>query len=319
MQLVQSKHPLHFTRFDRVKDTSILARASIVLLFIPLFFIDLGAKHSPITVEFFEACHCIFFFLAGLLTFPLIKLPAKQGVVWAVSAVFFLSLIIETTQEWVGRSFQWADIYRNLLGFCMGACVIIFSKTPNSARKIKAAICFCILLSLALFERSPLITQIASQLYMRTNLPILVDFEHEFELLNWSAKNATLSYSEDALFIDAKSSKKMAKVSFKHFPQDWSEFEDVVVRVENVGKGPIKVKLVIGNTEQGDKLTKEMIASPGLHLINMHYHKRVEASDINRFTLFAKSTASRDMAQLKLHSVYLEQANQANNRVSEDM
>lgn len=301
MQLAQPKQAFHHS-----KVISLFARIGFVFLFTPLFFVNLGTRNAPITVEFLDACHCIFFFFAALLTFSHIKLPVKQRVLLTLSAIFFISLVVESAQELVGRSFQWADIYRNVLGFGLGASVVIFKKSDNALRKTKAALCFCFLLSLALFERAPLITQAANQLYMRTHSPVLANFEHEFELLNWSAKHANLSHSGNAMFIDTNSSQKMAKVSFKHFPQDWSEFDHVVVEMENVGKEPIKIKLVVTNTKQDDKAVKEISLHPGLSIVKLSYAHLLVASDINRLTLYAQSP-TKNRAQIKLHSVSLNQ------------
>ncbi len=171
---MDENNPIEIVKGDT--ERSLFLKVIVLFSLIPLFFINLGGKHSPIVLEFIESGHFVVFFIAGLFLFPNIKLPIPERFLFSLRGIAAISFVIESLQEAVGRHFSLIDIYRNLIGYGMGASFIVLKGTQLTKLKLKSAFVFSILLIVTVIERKSLINQIANELSTFNSLEIIADY-----------------------------------------------------------------------------------------------------------------------------------------------
>ena len=160
------------------KSTEKFTFIKIIILFslVPLFFINLGSRHTPLMLEVIESGHFFVFFITALFIFPIIKLPIPERFLFSLIGVVAISFVVESLQEAVGRNFSMIDIYRNLIGFGMGASFMVLRKAKMTKLKLQSWAVFVLLLTVTLIERQSLIHQVANEINTFNNFEILAEY-----------------------------------------------------------------------------------------------------------------------------------------------
>ena len=156
-----------------------------------------------------------------------------------------LSLLIEFLQETFNRTFDWSDIFLNLLGSCL---VLIWltlkDKKPYSFSYNSIIVINILLLIIILF---PIYQAILIQLKIHQSFPILSIFNEKIELKKWKGDNLSLTRntipysSQYSLQATMLASRKYNPVTLKHFAKNWTGFKSLKINVELDSKLPIEL------------------------------------------------------------------------------
>lgn len=122
-----------------------------------LFFIPIPKDlKTKVGIQLLDSCHIIFFCIFALAFYPFLRGPLSLRIPGFLGGVLAVSWVIETIQTSVGRSFQWDDIQRNVLGALLGLTlyhVLTGLRKSGSGIRILALIA---VLVIVLIERKPL-------------------------------------------------------------------------------------------------------------------------------------------------------------------
>lgn len=123
-----------------------------VLFFIPVPEFMKGKLGSAIL----NTGHIIFFSVFAIGFYRFTKGKNRTRIPRFLIMVFLLSILVELLQSSVGRSFQWDDILRNILGSILGISVLLHFQRPHKphwALRISLFIAICVAV---VIERIPL-------------------------------------------------------------------------------------------------------------------------------------------------------------------
>lgn len=106
--------------------------------------------------------HIIFFCMFALAFYPFTKGRNRTRLPRFLLIVFALSLLVETIQSSVGRSFQWEDILRNELGAILGISIQMHFQRPHKAHWALRISLLVAITVVILVERVPLYEKLLS-------------------------------------------------------------------------------------------------------------------------------------------------------------
>lgn len=288
------------------------------LCFMPLFFIRIQSNGSPFVGELLDGAHIGVFFVVGWVLFPLISGTFTRKSIYLVVITAIASLLIEGIQESVGRAFQVDDIIRNFIGLALGLSLRIRLKSTTPESKRFANIGFAICVTIFLVERFPLVKLMAAQAYFRINAPVLADFDHEFEMMNWKANYSQIAYENGALVLYTTPDKHYSGVFFRDFPADWRRYSTLHVKIENVQDSPQTLTLKItdlthdlGVHHYDERFNQAFILKPGENHITVAIDdierapksRLLNISEISRVDLFLSEPGNGEI--FRIDELYL--------------
>ncbi|GGF67600.1 VanZ family protein [Alteromonas lipolytica] len=141
---------------------------SLILVCVLVFFVLSALFFIPVPKELqnkvggavLNTGHIIFFSLFALTFYPFTKGRNRTRLPRFLFIVFMLSLLIETIQSTVGRTFQWEDIMRNELGAILGISIQMHFQGPHKAHWLLRIGLLITIVTAILVERMPLIEKI---------------------------------------------------------------------------------------------------------------------------------------------------------------
>lgn len=228
---------------------------SLVIIALPFFFITgPGWLTTNLGKYLGNLGHIPFFALLTLLASS--RLPLDRPRRWFLfsAAVLFVSLVMEFVQSRIGRSADWQDVLRNLVGswlvlfWLQKPCIRIWSGRLATGSFVLAEVVLSLALAL-------------EQQQLEARLPTLADFENVSEEKRWEPIAGTVMQSEENASHGKFSLKGLLKaapfsgISLSRLPHDWSAYNSLNFDLYNPQPKPLYMTLRIHDAghELGDR------------------------------------------------------------------
>lgn len=291
-----------------------LRYAIAALCLIPLFFIKFEITASPFFAEVLDAGHIVVFFIFGWLAFPKISGGTKRRILILVLITLIASFLVEITQEWVGRAFQFQDIVRNYLGLGLSIALRLYFLTSKKAIKLYASLALFVFVGLLGFERSTLINLTLGKAYFYFNMPTLADFTYPFEAANWEGNYADIEYTEGGLLVKTESSRAFSGAFFRDFPSDWRQYQKLHLVIKNMQAKPLAITLKItdlqheiGLKHYDERYNGEFTLLPGMNQFVIELStiqtapklRNLDMEKVQRVELFLSHVSNGDRFMIK--------------------
>ena len=282
----------------------------LILSSIFLFIIDGPSDHENLIYHaLWNLGHPILFAILTLYIleyhFKHHSLPVKAFLVLLLSLT--LGLIIELVQEKLNRTFDWQDIFNNILGSCLLLMwVSLKDKKRTSLLHGSTLVVGIILLSFILF---PLYQAIKIHYNIHQNFPVLSTFNNELEIKKWHGDNITLVRNDKTiagytLQATMTPSNKYNPITLKHFSKNWQLFTrlEVTVGLEKQKEIELCVRITdiahdLGEQRYDDRYQQCFNVNSKKHILNIPLENIIHAPltrqlDINKIseiTIFSKN------------------------------
>lgn len=252
--------------------TKKLISGALLLLMAPFFFISGPSAVDPPTLSALQNLgHELFFAVATFLA--CISLPfLHRRANWLILALFsltaiLLGLIIEGAQSILARNPDWRDVGRNVLGVWLTWFLIV--RPPTRFRTAAQAVTGALLA----FELVLVVHAFAVEWRIQHQLPLLADFEHASEALDWP-DNTQLSQDVAShgrcslkVFLDTA---KYSGTTPGRFPRDWRHRQDLAFDVFNPDPDTLELTVIVGDRRHyldgfayTDRFNQRVQAGPG--------------------------------------------------------
>lgn len=280
------------------------APAILLLLVIPLFFIDTTGLDRHLPRELYAFAHVGTF---ALLTMALLCIPALARrhyalqTVAALVAVFLVGGAIELIQPQFGRQASWTDLRQNMVGAF--AAVAVMAPT----RRLRLTLAPLAVLALVLELYGPATTlwdrHVATQQF-----PVLSDFETRFEHRRWSSGTVTTDIARSgahSLRLDLEPGRYSGTMMRRSFG-DWSDYDYFRFSVYNPDVQPLLLTVSIRdhahfrrgglyNDRFNQRYTLEQgwndISIPVAKIASAPRDRRLDVSDLAEVVLFTSNLA----------------------------
>ena len=236
----------------------IAAKAAIIPAALMLTFLFVGKIDHLDNRLIKEAWQTGHFFLFACLFYILAQLSwaKKQKVihlfVYVILASWFLGLVTEFVQYFIGRSFQLSDLYRDILGAIAG---FVASQLSFQSSREKNALLLLLFLFLTALGLKQLLIVTYDNAQVNKNAPVLSDFETPFELTRWLEMGTDIEISKDYF----RNGNHALKISFhpgKHpyatlreMQHDWRGYEHLHFSMYNPHTHDAKMLLKVHDNE----------------------------------------------------------------------
>lgn len=244
--------------------------------------------------ELWNLGHIAYFFL---LLYLLGHLPALRNVSAAKLSlglvIFSLILggLIELSQYATDRTPDILDLVRNLTGAFLA---LVFLDRYNRWMKHDLLIPLKIIVAVLLLGLTvPLAKAVADEIIAYRQFPILVNNDTPFELDRWSG-NAALKIvqmeSTNLLKLQLTPGKQYPGTSLVYFPDDWSDYELLVVSLLNPSAEPLEITVRVHDRVHEtaylyrDRFSRGIQVVPGWNDLEIELSE-IEKAPENRSTL----------------------------------
>ena len=224
-----------------------------------------------------------------------------------IGFTFILGSLIEVVQLYIGRTYEFIDVWRSIVGSLLA---IVFSKEFKNVKSyiIKTARVFVLLL--LLIATWPLIKSLTDEIQAKIDFPVIADFENPFELEKWYGK-CYATINEDFVFHGKKSLKaelltvKYSGFSINYFPTDWQGYSTIKFNLYLPTADSLRLTCRIHdvghNNKYNDRFNKSFYIKQGwneiafdlLDVINVPENRTMDITNIKNFALFAISLKER--------------------------
>lgn len=228
---------------------------SLGLLLLGGIFFFVGGPSEPVARSVQSAWdmgHVVFFFAA---TVVWIKWGRRgtvgnsvRGWVVVLASVAVIGLGIEGVQVLIGRSGEFSDLLRNLVGTVLALAFF----APDGGLQVGWArtTVRVVAMVLLIVASVPLLVALADEISASRAFPVLADFETPFQLSRWES-DGTLSVERDIVRNGRRALKvplstaRYSKVNLQFFPGDWSQVSVLLASVYNPHPDPLDLNLRI--------------------------------------------------------------------------
>ena len=197
--------------------------------------------------ELWNLGHIAYFFIFLLLLsyIPLLRsIPSKILILGLLFTALLFGGIIELSQYATGRTPASQDVALNMTGALL-AIAFLNRYCERLARKHLLVVRVAVLV-LFTVQVIPFATAIVDEFIAYRQFPVLVSNDTPFEINRW--------YGNANIEIDRKMSANLLKlrlspgeqypgISLRHFPRDWSRFDQLVVRIYNPASEPLYITI----------------------------------------------------------------------------
>lgn len=220
---------------------------AVLIAVVPLFFIDLERWIGNVPSEVHAFAHVGFF---GVFAWFLMGLPAARAHSFVIRAasvlvvVLLISILVEWTQTFFGRSAGLRDIWQNLVGAM--AAVALLAPAGGRRRFLMGVAIALLVLELAgpgigLWDRA----------LARTQFPVLGDFDTRFEHRRWSSGTPDWTKARTAtgsLRVDLEPG-RFAGTTLRRSFGDWSGFAYLEMSLYNPESEALRIVVSIRDRE----------------------------------------------------------------------
>ena len=227
------------------------------------------------------------------------KLAIQFIIIIVVTIV--LGIIIEWVQLIIGRTSEFIDIWRNVIGTLIA---FVYSKKFRKLKRYQINIARIVVSLLVIVAVFPLIKVLIDEVQAQQDFPIIADFENPFEIEKWYGKSY-VSINDSIVFHGKHSLKaelittKYSGISISFFPSDWSHYKFLKFNVYNPYHESFPLTCRVHdkkhNNHFNDRLNRTYIFIPGWNEIiielddvrNAPENRLMNMKEIKNFALFA--------------------------------
>jgi VanZ family protein len=224
-----------------------------------------------------------------------------------IGLTFILGSLIEIIQLYIGRTYEFIDVWRSMVGSLLA---IVFSQkiTIFKSNFIKAARIFVLLL--LLIATWPLIKSLTDEIQAKIDFPVIADFENPFELEKWYG-HCYATVNEEFVFHGKKSLKaelltvKYSGFSINYFPTDCQGYSTIKFNLYLPTADSLRLTCRIHDVEHNnkynDRFNKSFYIKQGwneiafdlLDVINAPENRTMDITNMKNFAVFAISITER--------------------------
>jgi hypothetical protein len=243
------------TFFDRISKTAmkyLLLLLPVMLVGIPLFFLDMGYAAGSAVYELYGFAHLAFFVLMAAMLSRVPRLARRPFLFQSLiimSAVFFVGGIIELVQPYFGRTASWRDLEIDLLGAFLG--ILFLAPARRTVRRGMIACGQIAVVGVAVVVFYEPVTTIWDMRQASRQFPVLSDFETCFEAKRWSSgeiDKGIACHGERSLrvFLDTK---KYPGTTLKRSFGDWRGYSTFAFSIYNPDPDALRITVSIRDEE----------------------------------------------------------------------
>lgn len=272
-----------------------------------LFFIDgPTAYDNRIFVAFWNNGHIFFFSMCTAIVHLLAQRNPKFEP-YSISLVIAATagLLIEFIQCYIGREFDWNDVYLCLLGALIINAYYFFKKN-----KVNRIVIFSLIFTSGLIaqQQQNFYLAIKASYYQHKRLPALATFDINDDLSNWAGENLSVTkinskYPNHALKATLTAGKKYSTLTLKHFYKNWIAFStlNLSIYLDSTQDLEICIKITdmvhdTGIQLYGDRFDSCIILKPKSNQIalpikkieNSPLRRKLDIRDLSEITIFAQ-------------------------------
>jgi hypothetical protein len=224
-----------------------------------------------------------------------------------IGFTFILGSLIEVIQLYIGRTYEFVDVWRSIVGSLLG---IVFSKEFKNVKPyiIKTARVFVLLL--LLIATWPLIKSLTDETQAKIDFPIIADFENPFELEKWYG-HCYATINDEFVFHGNNSLKaelltvKYSGFSISYFPTDWQGYSTIKFNLYLPTADSLRLTCRIHDVEHNnqfnDRFNKSFYIKQGWNeitfdlqdVIKAPENRKMDITNIKTFAVFAISLKQR--------------------------
>lgn len=224
-----------------------------------------------------------------------------------ISFTIVLGALIEGIQLLIGRTSEFIDIWRSIVGSLIA---FVFFKDYSNKNKIVVNIAKVFVLFLLLVAAWPLIKSVTDEIQAQIDFPVIGDFENAFELEKWYG-HSYLSIDDEFVVHGNCSLKadlltiKYSGISISYFPADWKQYSKLKFNVYNSDDESLQLTCRLHdkyhNNNYNDRFNKTFTFNPGWNeiaikledIINAPADRLMDISEMKNFALFAINLPER--------------------------
>jgi len=246
--------------------------------------------------------------LFALMTFIFLKdsiwLNTKKKYHQLILIIVFtviLGGLIEAIQLVIGRTFEFIDIWRGIVGSLIA---FVFFNKFSKKNKLAIYIAKFIVLSLFIIAAWPLTKSITDEIQAQLDFPLIADFENIFEIEKWYGQS-NISLNEEVVLHGKYSLKvellikKYSGIQINYFPTYWQNYTALKFNVYSASKEKFRLTCRVldkeHNNQFNDWFTKSFYVQQGWNEITINLEEVINAPadrimdirKIKNFALFA--------------------------------
>ena len=224
-----------------------------------------------------------------------------------IGFTFILGSLIEVVQLFIGRTYEFIDVWRSIVGSLIS---IVFFKDFKLVKSYKIKIAKVFVLLLLLAAAWPLIKSLTDEIQARIDFPIISDFENRFELKKWygqcyvTINNEYVIHGDQSLKAELLTI-KYSGISISYFPIDWQEYSKIKFSVYYPETEPLQLTCRIHdkkhNNHYNDRFNRSFYVKQGWNeisivlkdVINAPENRKMDITNMKNFALFAISLNER--------------------------
>lgn len=160
-------------------------------------------------------------------------------------STILLSIFLEIIQYYIGREFNWSDIYSNCLGSSLAVLFHPRSYSRTSmVQNVLRGICIALigLSTIPLFKQSIVLAQ------SHYSFPVLSNFEFGLEIERWQGDNLTIRAATDKrnhILSKTFTTEEFSSITLDQFPSNWENFDCLGFSVLSNQQSPVLLSLKI--------------------------------------------------------------------------
>ncbi len=279
----------------------------MLLVLLPLFFVNLPFDHASRSFNAFWDQGHIFFFMFFVRI--LASRQAAKGFSWAwvlkvLGLVLAVGIFVEIVQYGLaGHSSSWQDVGRDLGGGIIGLAWVYWRIVTRKQRWMLLAV----VSSVVVISTIPLVVSLVDEVLAKSEFPLLASFETERELSRWQAKT-DISRVENpvrkgrfALRLPLTTD-TYSGIGLKYFPGNWRGMKGLKLSVYNPEFSSLKLTFRIhdrfhtqGEQVYSDRFNRSLPMQPGWNDVfigmddvkNAPKDREMDLGAIDGFGLFA--------------------------------
>ncbi len=173
---------------------------------------------------------------------PLARRPFGAQMLAAIGIMAFLGWSVEVIQLYVGRTFSWLDLRKDLLGVCLGL-VFCAPRRKELARSVHLGL-MVLLVAWVMWEAAPAGRALADESIARRQFPLLSGLETPFERERWSGDAPyfiarSVHHQGEASLRAELGTDRYSGVALEYFPRDWRGYAFLKIDLFNPEPEPI--------------------------------------------------------------------------------
>jgi len=314
----------HF--INRIFHSRFLFVLTLMVIFYGLFLVPGSDQTSRLWREISNLGHIAAFLIMWTFVFNLFPRLRQFSILQVFVVVLVSTLVvaelIEIVQGWIGRDDEWQDVWDSGVGALL-AIAFCSTQVRELARWARRTWRVVALISLLVVPWT-IWSNLADEMMLRRQFPVLCDFSTPFELSRWNANKAKIQLQRSDVtghsYLAVKFQPALySTISLKYFYPDWRNYRHIVLDLTNPDATELHIVLRMHDDLHkkyryvlNDRYNHVLILKPGhqqisipiLDVENAPATRKMDLQHMEDISLFTMQ--SRSYHHLFIHRIYLE-------------